>query len=76
MMHCSEERALMIRRLFLAHPRQAGESYFQHQRVALSFALPLFGAGLAALLHAVIPGLCETTAGDAIRRLHARLEKR
>lgn len=66
----------MIRRLFLAHPRQAGESYFQHQRIALSFALPLFGAGLAAMLHAVIPGLCETTAGDAIRRLHARLEKR
>jgi len=66
----------MIRRLFLSHPQKAGESYFQHQRVALSFALPLLGAGLAATIHAIIPGLCETTAGDAIRRLHARLEKR
>jgi len=27
-------------------------------------------------VHAIIPGLCETTAGDIIRRLHARLEKR
>jgi len=66
----------MIRRLFLSHPQQVGESYFQHQRVALSFALPLLGAGLAAVIHAVVPGLCETTAGDAIRKLHARLEKR
>jgi len=66
----------MIRRLFLSHPQQVGESYFQHQRVALSFALPLLGAGLAAVIHAIVPGLCETTAGDAIRKLHARLEKR
>ncbi|HET7083898.1 MAG TPA: DUF6356 family protein [Rhizomicrobium sp.] len=66
----------MFRRLFLSHPRQAGESYFQHQRTALSFALPLMGAGLAAMVHAIVPGLCETTAGDAIRRLHARLEQR
>ncbi|MFO1249435.1 MAG: DUF6356 family protein [Alphaproteobacteria bacterium] len=66
----------MFRRLFLSHPATVGESYFQHQRVALSFALPLLGAGLAALIHAIVPGLCETTAGDAIRKLHARLEKR
>lgn len=66
----------MFRRLFLSHPATVGESYFQHQRVALSFALPLLGAGLAALAHAIVPGLCETTAGDAIRKLHARLEKR
>jgi hypothetical protein len=66
----------MFRRLFLSHPQQAGESYFQHQRVALSFALPLLGAGLAATVHSIIPGLCETTAGDIIRRLHARLERR
>jgi hypothetical protein len=66
----------MFRRLFLSHPQQAGESYFQHQRVALSFAWPLLGAGLVAIIHAVVPGLCERTAGDIIRELHARLEKR
>ena len=66
----------MFRRLFLSHPSKVGESYFQHQRVALSFALPRLGAGVAALVHALVPGLCETTAGDAIRTLHARLEKR
>ena len=66
----------MFRRLFLSHPQQVGESYFQHQRVALSFALPLLGAGLAAIAHAVVPALCERTAGDVIRRLHDRLETR
>jgi Family of unknown function (DUF6356) len=66
----------MFQRLFLSHPQQAGESYFQHQRVALSFAWPLLGAGLAAMAHAFVPGLCERTAGDIIRQLNARLEKR
>jgi len=66
----------MFRRLFLSHPQQAGESYLQHQRVALSFAWPLLGAGLAAIVHAVVPGLCERTTGDVIRKLHGRLEKR
>ena len=66
----------MFKRLFLSHPDAVGESYFQHQRVALSFALPLLGAGIAALVHAVIPGLCERTAGNAIRALNARLDRR
>lgn len=66
----------MFHRLFLSHPASVGESYLEHQRVALSFALPLLGAGLAALLHALVPAACERTAGDIIRRLHSRLETR
>jgi hypothetical protein len=66
----------MFRRLFLSHPQQAGESYLQHQRVALSFALPLLAAGLAAVIHALVPGLYERTAGDMIRKLYERLESR
>ena len=66
----------MFRRLFLSHPESVGESYFQHQRVALSFAMPLLGASLAALVHALVPAVCERTAGDIIRKLHGRLEKR
>ena len=66
----------MFRRLFLSHPASVGESYFQHQRVALSFALPLLGAGLAATMHALVPAVFERTAGDIIRSLHDRLEKR
>ena len=66
----------MIRHLFLAHPRSVGETYFQHQRVAFSFALPLLGAAFAAFAHALVPAVCERTAGDTIRALHDRLERR
>lgn len=66
----------MFRRLFLAHPESVGESYFQHQRAALSFALPLLGASLAATIHAFVPAVFQRTAGDIIRALHDRLEIR
>jgi hypothetical protein len=75
MMRCKKD-GVVFKRLFTGHPASVGESYFQHQRIALSFAVPLLGAGLAATLHAVVPGLCERTAGDIIRKLHARLEQR
>jgi hypothetical protein len=66
----------MLRRLFLSHPESVGKSYFQHQRVALSFALPLLWAGLAATMHALVPAVFERTAGDITRELHNRLERR
>jgi len=66
----------VFHRIFVSHPQSVGESYFQHQRVALSFAFPLLGAGLAAFLHALVPAVCERTAGNTIRKLHGRLEKR
>lgn len=66
----------MLQRLFLSHPQKMGESYFQHQRVAVSLAVPLLLAGLAAFIHALIPCLCERTAGNIIRTLHTRLERR
>ena len=63
----------MFARLFLAHPQSVGETYLEHQRVAVSFAGPLLLAGFGCLLHAVIPGLCERTASSRIEILHARL---
>jgi Family of unknown function (DUF6356) len=68
--------AIMLRRLFLSHPQSVGESYLGHQRVALSFALPLLWAGLAATIHALVPAVFERTTGDIIRKLHDRLENR
>ena len=59
---CSLGILAMFARLFIAHPQSVGENYFEHQRMAFSFAGPLLLAGLACLIHAVIPGLCERTA--------------
>jgi Family of unknown function (DUF6356) len=67
----------MIRRLFLAHPESVGESYFEHLRVAGAFGLTMIFGGLKALVHAVLPTMCETSGSDTVRRLHnIMVEKR
>ena len=63
-------------RLFIAHPRTVNEDYLSHAGVAMRFALLLLGAGLAAVVHAVIPALFETTASSMIKMLHAEMVNR
>ncbi len=65
-----------LKRLFTEHPDAVGESYVEHMQVALSFAGPLLVAGLSALVHAVLPFLCVTTASTTVKRLHARMVNR
>jgi hypothetical protein len=67
--------ALFIRG-FQDHPASVNESYFGHMRFAFWFAGTLFLAGAAALIHAFVPPLCETTASRKIKALHARIEAR
>lgn len=62
--------------LFLDHPATVDETYFQHMRFAFGFAFWLGTAALAALVHAIVPALCETTASRILKRLHARIESR
>ena len=69
----SDAEVEMLRSLFLAHPESVGETYLEHQGVALSFAGELLAAGLACGVHAVVPGLFTRTASRSIERLHARL---
>ncbi|SFJ10702.1 DUF6356 family protein [Jannaschia pohangensis] len=61
---------------FHDHPASVDETYFGHMRFAFGFAGLLFAAGLAALIHALIPPLFETTASRLIRKMHARIEAR
>lgn len=58
---------------FTQHPAEVGESYWQHQRMALGFAVELFAAGFAALVHAFLPFLFVKTGSKAITRLHDRM---
>ncbi|MFT5797101.1 MAG: hypothetical protein ACI84R_001157 [Candidatus Azotimanducaceae bacterium] len=66
----------MFGRLFLDHPRSVDESYFEHLLFAGGFAVRLMGAGLAALIHALIPCLFEKTAGNMIVRMHSKISNR
>jgi hypothetical protein len=63
-------------RYFLSHPHSVDESYVEHAGVAFRFAVRLLGAGLAALVHAVIPCLFEKTASSIIKTMHGEMASR
>lgn len=66
----------MIQRIFLSHPATVDETFFQHMLFALRFALSLFAAAGAALVHAFVPCLFEKTASRIITRLYGRIHNR
>ncbi|MDG1473028.1 MAG: DUF6356 family protein [Ascidiaceihabitans sp.] len=66
----------MINRIFLNHPRSVDENYAEHAVFAGGFAFKLLGAGLAVLVHAIIPCLFEKTASKMITQMHERLHGR
>jgi len=63
----------IFQHVFLKHPRSIGESYWQHQRHALQFGTAMIAAGVACLIHGLVPALFLSTASRTIRRLHDKL---
>ena len=59
--------------VFVEHPATVGESYVEHMGVAFSFGGSMLVAGMACLLHGLVPALFETTGSEAIRTLHDRM---
>jgi hypothetical protein len=62
--------------VFADHPRSVGESYAEHFAAASRFGLRLLAAGLACLLHAVVPCWCTRSASRAIAALSREMESR
>jgi hypothetical protein len=63
-------------RAFTEHPASVGESYLGHLLQATRFGLRMIGAGLACLLHGLLPFLCVTRGSDAMTALHAEMAAR
>lgn len=61
---------------FTRHPRSVGETYGEHMGVAFGFGLTLIGAGLACLVHGLLPFAFERTGSQTVRRLNERLSNR
>ena len=59
--------------LFTDHPATVGESYVEHLEMASGFGFRMVLAGLACLVHAVLPFLFEKTGSRAITELHERM---
>ena len=64
----------LLDRLFAEHPRSLGMSWAEHGGGAIKVGLQLIGAGLAALVHAAIPGLFGETASRTVIRIHDHIE--
>lgn len=63
----------MLRELFIDHPKSVDETYGEHLLVALSFGTTMIVAGLACVVHALVPGLFIRTGSETIARLHDRM---
>ena len=61
---------------FTQHPAAAGETYLAHLRTAAGFGVQMVSAGLACLVHALLPFLFVRTGSDCIGRLHERKHAR
>ena len=65
-----------VTKLFTEHPASVDETYFGHMAFAAWFASRLFMAGGAALIHAILPFMFETTASRIVRELYERTANR
>ncbi len=65
-----------LQKLFVTHPASVGESYTGHARFAGMTGLRLVGAGLACVVHGLLPFLFVRTASDCIRTLSADIARR
>ena len=66
----------LAHRLFLEHPRSLGMSWAAHGFGAIVIGGRLVGAGLACLVHAVIPGVFTQTAGKTVTHMYDHMTRR
>lgn len=59
-----------------AHPASVNETYWQHMGFAMRMSFRLFRASAAALVHAILPAFCETTASREITAMHNKITQR
>lgn len=61
---------------FTSHPREVGETYFEHMGIASRVGLQMGGAALACFVHAVFPFLFVRTGSATIEKLHRQIHSR
>ena len=66
----------LAERLFAEHPRSLGMSWGEHAAGAVKIGFELIGAGCAAIIHAVVPGLFTQTAGRTVTRIYDHIQER
>jgi hypothetical protein len=62
-----------MRKLLTDHPASVGETYLEHMGHSAGFGTSLILAGIACLIHGLIPAWFVSTGSNTIRRLHDRM---
>jgi hypothetical protein len=65
----------LLDRLFLEHPRSLGMSWASHGTGAVKVGIQLIGAGLAAIVHGLIPGVFGETASRTVTRVYDHIQR-
>ena len=66
----------MLGRLFRDHPKSLGMSWAEHGAGAVVIGARMVGAGLACIVHAVVPGLFTQTAGKTVLSIYDHMMQR
>ena len=74
--NAQQQSSSLAQRLFLDHPRSLGMSWASHGAGAVKIGTELIGAGCAALVHAIVPGLFTDTAGKTVARIYDHIQAR
>jgi len=69
-------RQPLLDRMFLQHPRSLGMSWASHGAGAVKIGAELIGAGIAAIVHAAVPGWFTETAGRTVTRIYDHIHNR
>lgn len=62
-----------LRQVFIEHPESVGETYGSHLWHAMSFGGRLVAAGVACIVHALLPFLFTSTGSRTVSDLHDRM---
>jgi len=63
----------LFRSLFIEHPASVDETYSEHFISALSFGTKMIVAGVACVVHGLLPAVFVTRGSDTICALHERM---
>jgi len=63
----------LFRSIFIEHPASVDETYLQHFISALSFGTKMVVAGVACMVHGLLPALFVTRGSDTVCALHERM---
>jgi hypothetical protein len=64
-----------VRNPFTAHPREVGETYFEHGLFACRYGAKMTLGGIAAFVHGLVPFLFQATGSRITRELNATLDE-